>query len=256
MAKKKSEYAAEVLQKDDYLKEVLSLIPEDKKEVILDRLGERVMARDEFSRSMDDLRTKEQANVAYKETLDGWWNEKLSSLEEGDKAKAELAKLKGNTAPASDALKQLEGFIKKEDHEKIVSERIRASEEAGLNVITSLTKLGLSHLHEYGEALDPDAVVAAARKTNKSLHDAYMDLTTEKREAKRAKAEKDREEKLRAEIRAELQKEQGHGVFPTGPTLTPEMGGSALTGLKKQEGTGVAAAVEDFFKNSTSRRAS
>lgn len=253
MARKPREAAEAVFGSHDYLKEVLNLIPDEKKDTVLSVLGERIMAKDDYSREKDDLVKKEAAVASYKETLDGWYGEKAQLLEEAERLKAE----KKQAAPVegSAALKDLENYIKKDDLEKIVADRLRNSEETALNLFPRVMDLSVKHLHEYGKPLNPSEVIAHARKSNMTLENAYLDMTKEARDLKTAEAEKAKLEKIRAEIRAEVVKEQGHGVFPVAPDSGIE---GALSGLASKDGgdksSRISSAVEDFYKNGMNRR--
>lgn len=249
MAKSKKEVAEGTLSGNAYLKELLSLIPEEKKETILTALGEEIMPRADYSRAMDDLRSKEQAVAGYKSQLDGWYAEKLGTLEEYEKLKANPPA----TPPASGQLASLEGFVKTDEVKKLVSAAIQQSEETSLAVFAPMVKLAAEHLHTYGKPLDPNAVVAHARKNGTNLNDAYLEVTAEDRAARQASLEKAREAKLREEIRAEVLKESGHGIYPVGL----DTGASTLSGLKPegQAKYGIAAAIADFQANAGTRRA-
>lgn len=249
---KPREVAEKVLTSNDYLKEVLALIPDEKKDPILAALGERIMAKEDYSRAQDSLREKEGAITAYKSTLDSWYGSNLEKLEAGSKALEELEKRGRNQDPAPSAgVAALEGYIKRDDAEKLLAARLRESEEQGLAVMAPLVKLSMQHLHDYGKPLDPDSVIAHARKHGQNLVDAYQDLTADVRQEKAKRAEEAREKKLREEIRAEVLKESGHGIYPVGA----DSGGSGLAGLRSaKESVGVAAAIADFNANAMSRR--
>lgn len=254
---KPREVAEKVLSGNDYLKEVLALIPDDKKDPILSALGERVMARDDYSRAQDQLRDKEGAVTAYKATLDSWYGANLEKLEAGSKALEALEKAPKD-APAggapSAAVASLEGYIKKEDVEKLLTAKLRESEEQGLSVMAPLVDLTVQHLQEFGKRISPQEIITHARKHGQNLNEAYLDMTSEAREAKSKKDEESKMKKLREEIRAEVLKESGHGVYPVG--VDSALGGSALAGLKApKEQVGVAAAIADFNANAMSRRA-
>lgn len=246
MAKAK-EVAEKLMSGNAYLKEVLALIPDEKKDTVLNALGEHVMLREDYSRGKD-------AVDAYKQTLDGWYAEKVGFLESGSKAVEELEALKkaSPAAGTSAAVTSLEGYIKKDEVEKLLNERLRQSEETGLAVMTPMVNLAAQHLHDYGKPLNSADVVAYARKNGKNLNEAYLDITADARQAKAEATEKARMEKLRQEIRAEVIKEQGHQVYPVG---IESASGSALSGLKSKENTGVAAAIADYNANAMSRRA-
>jgi hypothetical protein len=259
MAKKKAhEYAAEVLSTDDYLKKILDKIDDGEKETVLSRLGERIMAKDDYSRGHDELRKKDEAIVAYKGTLDSWYADKLDLIQKGSTALTELEKLKaaGTSTPSGEAsasMKALEGFVKKEDVDKIVAATVQKSEETGLAVMTQLGTLIGQHHHTYGEPLDTAALISFARSKGSSLMDAYSEMTAERRQKLAEDTAKKEREKLKAEVRAELQKEQGHGVYPIadGETLSPTLSGLAAQNKKGTNGAeefGVKAALDEYYK--------
>jgi hypothetical protein len=213
------------------------------------------MARDDYSRGMDELRAKETSLEAYKGTLDGWYKEKLPLLEQGKTASEELARLKaagGISTDASATMKALEGFVKKEDVDKYVSEQLRRSEEVGIHVMTQMSGLVAQHQHQYNKPLDTAALLVHARSKNLSLVDAYRELTADDAKALQDKRAKEERSKLEQEIRSQLQKEMGHGVYPvaseesTSPTL------AGLSGQKKSadgaENFGVKAALDEYYR--------
>lgn len=253
MAKSKKEVAEAELGGDPYLKEILALIPEEKKDTILSALGEKIMPRQDYSRAMDEIRNKETAVLTYKESLDRWWGENTQKLDEYEKLKS---KASADPAPSggSDTLKALEGYIKKDEVDKLVNERLRQSEENGLNLFPSMMEIATKHLSEYGQVINPNEIIAHARSKNLSMRDAYMDLSKDLREEKAKKAEEARVAKMREELRQELMKEQGHGIFP----VSPDSGvSSGLAGLKAEipnTSSRISAAIEDHFKNGATRR--
>lgn len=248
--KKPNEYAQDVLSNDDYLKKILDKIDGDDKDVVLSRLGERIMAKDDYSRGQDELRTKEQANLAYKNSLDEWYQDKLGVITEGQEALKKLKTVEGQPGPSSQALASLEGYVKKEDAEKIVEARLKNSEEISLAILTQMGNLIGQHQHLYKEPLDTAELISFARGKGLSLVDAYNEKYAEKAAARRADIEKAEREKLKADLRAELQKEMGHGAYPIAAD-EPSTTLSAL-GFKRDAAApspyGVQAAVEEFHK--------
>lgn len=250
MSKKPREVAETVFNSNDYLKEVMNLIPDEKKDTVLSVLGERIMAKDDYSRGMDEVSKRSQAVSSYKETLDSWYGEKAQLLEEAERLKA--ARPVADPG-GSDTLKALEGYIKKDEVEKFINERVRNSEETGLALFPRTMDLAIKHLHEYGQPINPSDVIAFARKNNLSLENGYLEMTRETREQKAADQEKQRIAKMREEIRAEVVKENGHGIFPVANEPGYE---GALAGLKGAEdrSSRISSAIDDFYKNSASRR--
>lgn len=256
MKKKPHEYANDVLSNDDYLKKLLDKIDDGDREAVLGRLGEKIMAREDYSRGMDELREKDKAVAAYKGELDNWYSDKLETLTKGTQALTELEKLKkaGTLEGGSKQLQDLEGYVKKDDVEKFVAERLRNSEEIGIAVMTQLGSVLSQHQHLYGEPLDTSALIAHAKAKGKSIQDAWSELTADKRQALEEKRTKAEREKLRSELRAELQKEMGHGVYPVGPSEDATSPTLAALGFKKKDGEaapafGVAAAVDEYWRS-------
>lgn len=255
--KKPKEVAEEVLGADPYLKKLLEKATElgGEADQILSALGERVMAKDEYSRAHDQLREKDRAVLAYKTQLDNWYNEKVEALSTGETAKAELAKLKagagGTQPPASSAVASLEGYVKKDEIEKYINERVALSENQGLTVMTQLGALVGRHHHTYGEPLDTNALVTFAREKGVGVAAAYDEMFAEKAKAlteKRAAAER---KKLEEEIREQVRKEMGHGAYPVGPQ--EDSSGNTLSGLKQKQGEsdyGVQAAINEYYRMS------
>lgn len=257
MKKKPHEYAYDVLSNSEYTKKLLEKIDDSERESVLGALGERIMAKDEFSRGMDELRAKDQGVTAYKGELDSWYSEKLEFLSAGAAAIKELETLKKNpSAPAaggSQQLQSLENYIKKDELDKIVTERVRQSESIGVAVMSQLGDVISKHHHLFGEPLDTTALIAYAQTKGKPIADAWQELTAEKHQALAEKKAKIERENLRAEIRAELQKEGGHGVYPVGAGEDATSPTLAALGFKKKDGEdsgfGVKAAVDEYYRS-------
>jgi hypothetical protein len=174
-------------------------------------------------------------------------------LDKGAKAIEELEKLKATTQPGgSEALKALEGYVKKEDVTKLLGDTVRRSEETGLALLTQMSSLVSQHLHTYKEPLDAPGLINHARSKNMSLTDAYADFTAEKREKLEVERKKDERKKLEEEIRSQLRSEMGHGVYPVGPgedATSPTLAG--LTAQKSKTGGdeqfGVKAALDAYY---------
>lgn len=187
--------------------------PEAKDAVIL--LGDSALARSDYSKAMDDLKTKQTelddqiaAVTEDSRRLNGWWAEnspKLKSLEE------ENAALKaGKTVPPKKDDPPPPSGLTKEDVDKILLERDRGY----ASVLAVTTALTAKHLKDFDEVLDVNELVEIATKGKVSLTDAYEQKHADKLKAK-AKAEDDaRVKKLVDEQLAEERKKLAAQPFP------------------------------------------
>jgi hypothetical protein len=238
-----------------YVQKILAAIPEAERdavkkvlesEAVSENFGSALLAAEEAQAKAEELKT---AALAYKDELDTWKTEQEQSLAA---RKTELEKAKpaepAPTAAPVQTPSDLSGYLKKDEAAKILTEARGQFGSQALGYAAALTKLGLRHLHDYGEALDVDGLIAAATKAQKPLEQVYEDLTKEAREAKAAEAKTKEREKLKEEVRQEILSKQGHGLYP--PTGEEPLG-NALDGLlakKEDRNFGVKAAIDDLHR--------
>lgn len=236
--KNKRARAQEVLSSDEYLKKVLAAIPEAEQEEILSRLGEHVLRQDEFSRLSDEATTREQQaaaakqqfeskygeTVAYREKLDEWWKEKTK----------EAATV--STPTDFDPTK----YLTKDEAARAVASARSESEQQGLALTAALTKIGLQHLHTFGEVLDTNALIDHARKIGQPIDRAWEDMTRPQREVKLAEAATAHEAKLRADIEKDIRSKLGPSLVYPQSTEPSTLAG---LGAADKKDFGIAAAV-------------
>lgn len=253
MAKKKPvDAASEFISDNEYLKKIMEGVPSEQKDNVLSFIGEGVLRQSDYSRMMDQLNEKDRVNDAFKGSLDTWYGSNLKALEDGVAAQKELAELKKSTpaAPATGDLSKLEGYIKKDEVEKLVSAARAQSEETGLQVFSHLANLTTLHLHKYGEPIDAKTIIAEARKNGTDLDAAFRSLTAEKETKLAEERDKKKEADLRKSIEAELRQKMGNGAYPVGAGdvgVSPVLG---KLGAKSDEQYGVQAALDEYYKMS------
>ena len=256
---------------EEFLEGVLKLIPEDKRaaakellgsnEQVLEHAGQHVMMRDDYSRSWDKV-------VEYKGQLDGWYQEKLSTLEEAEKLKkrvAELEKGGGSQPPKDDdgdggegvagsaTLKRLEASLKdtitRDEATKALSQTAAQLQQDTLSYAQALNDLSFQHWTDFNERLNTTELIESARKNRTTLGAAYTELTRDRYQSKAKKDDEDRIKKIIDDTRKKVMEEVRSA--PPYPIASAEP--STLTGLqpkgdKATEGEfGVAAAVRDYY---------
>lgn len=178
-------------------KEMEALLFDDE---IVEFVGTGTLAQEEFSRAMAGVQGLEERNKNWKINLDTWHADKLKDLEEGAAAKARLAALGsgggGNPNPDPDnpnpnpntqpaARVDLTGYLKKEEVEKFINDRIGAASAEVVPLVTTTARLVDHHRATFGEALDIDGLVAHCRKTGLAMdRGGYEDFIKDKLKAK------------------------------------------------------------------------
>lgn len=209
--KSKKERAQEVLTSDDYLKKVLEYVPEAERDGVLERLGDHVLMRDDYSRLSDEAtqaktladQQKALSDKIYADNLK--WkadNEKILK----DKWEEVQAKEKALATP-------IEGFdptkfLTKEEAAKLTADARRDVEAQSLALSDALDAIRARHFKEFGEYLPQGELIAHARKIGKPVDQAYEDLTRERYAKKREQAteqwKKDERVRIEKEVRSSL----------------------------------------------------
>jgi hypothetical protein len=260
MARTKKEAGAAYLQK------LLSLVPEAQRTAVAEALkddkiaeaaGEEVLLRDDYSRSMDEMKAHEGKITAYHQNLQTWYEEQRGTLEKGTAALEELEKIRANpnppkpgdppVPPTFDAAK----FLGKDEAAKLLNQAVSASAAEIAQYNAYLSNLGMTHLHTFGEPLDVLALDQQARKEGKRVDALYSELTREKREKlqadQQAKKEKDLEDRIRTKLEDEYRR-RPQIPYPIGADMGDPMGNATLGGLKEQKEYGKEAALEEFYR--------
>lgn len=242
MAKDKKEVGKTIFER------ALAKLPKDKQdafaalmseESVLEVVGEHGLMREDYSRLADEAKAAAaQAQGVYDANLN-WRQEMGAEIAKGKEAvsalermKAAGLKLEGDGAGAGTTTTttptQTPTGLTKEDIEKM----LRGTESQGLQVMSALSDLAISHYAEFGEKIKTGDIVAAAQKQGVDLATAYNGLVADKREERQkkefekqlAEAEKRGAEKERAKLSA--------APYPIG---SMDAGGvpSTLAGLTK-----------------------
>lgn len=273
MAAKKTEDKKERGQA--YLKDLLSRVPEEKRasvvetleanEEVLTFLGEGVLRQSDYSRAMDAAREeKEKASKLYEDNIN-WRAEQKAAADQLIRDNATLsANLK--KALAAKATLDLDDddddgtgsrnhrtpgveYLSKEDFDKALAERVAQVETQGLSVMSALTKLSTKHIHEFGEPLDTDELLAHATKNKMRLDEAYRDLTRDQAEEKAQKAIDAKIEAAREEGRQKaIEEARRNGSAPPYPIGNTEP--SLHEQIKADKAQyGAKAAIDEYYKS-------
>lgn len=219
--KSKKERAQEVLTSDDYLKKVLQYVPEAEQADLLERLGDHVLMRDDYSRLSDEatqaktLAEQQKAlsdkiyadNLKWKAENEAFLKNKLDELTKKEQALATTS----NLAPDFDPSK----FLTKEEAAKLTAEARRDVEAQSLALTDAIDSLRARHFKEFGEYLTQGELISHARKIGKPVDQAYEDLTRTRYEEKSKKATEDWKAAERAKIEKEIRSSLGAAaVYP------------------------------------------
>ncbi|KKN08611.1 hypothetical protein LCGC14_1054910 [marine sediment metagenome] len=256
---------------EQFLKDVLALIPEDKRTVVQEALG----AEDLVEKIGDPIvgyETKSEEAIAkavqdgvavgkYKQNLDTWYGKTLPQIERGEAALVELEKLKAQPPdpnadpPDPSASPPPPPGLTKDDVSKQVGDMLAASERGAVGAIAYFNKLSMEHFQQFGETLDVAVLLQEAEAAGQRVPAFYAQKFAQKFADLHTKAEKEKEDVVRKDEREkvtkELQKSTGHGAYPLPGTLSEEP--TTLGGLKgngkdaPDPGFGVQAAVNEFY---------
>lgn len=163
-------------------------------------LGDSTLARSDYSRSMDQLREKEQALTQYYERLDGWYAE--------NKAALDAAASRGNggidpaptPSPAPQPQPAAGGMVglTQDDIRRIANDAVNEAGRDYIAVSAFLATQGARHSHLFGEPLDMTELVANPKLGKPiygqpgrvySLQDAYLERYGERIQKKQQEAE-------------------------------------------------------------------
>jgi hypothetical protein len=121
-------------------------------------IGDSTLARSDYSRSMDQMREKEQALNEYYTRLDGWYADNKAALDD--------ARTRGGSDPAPDPAPAPHGstgaggMISAADARRIAEEAVNEAGRDYLAVTAFLTTQGGRHAHMFNEPLDMTELVA------------------------------------------------------------------------------------------------
>lgn len=221
-------------------------------EDVLATVGEHGMMREDYSRRVDEARAqKEQFENLYNANLT-WREERAAALARADELQSTIERMKaaglgvdgsGNTPSPSPS--PAPSGITKEDFERA----LRGTESQGLQVMTKLTKIGLTHMKEFGDVLEPEEVVKLAQTRGVDLDTAYNLLVSPRREERRQEDIKNQIAKAKKEGYEEAMTKASSTPYPVGSGPDPGVP-TTLSGLTKdatkRNDFGVEAAVRQF----------
>jgi len=218
-------------------------------------LGDSALARSDYSKAMDDIKTKEDQIAADYQRLNTWFTENKDKLDEYGRIKPEYETLKaGGVKPPPPEPQKPAAGLTKEDIDKMLQER-----DAGYaSVMAISTTLTAKHYKDFGEVLDMNALVNHAMKNHLPLYDpkadtdAYRALHGDKVAAK-AKADEDaRINKLVEDRIAEARKTQQQPFPIRGPepSVLDALAESATDRTSKYSADAAAAHYAELTANS------
>lgn len=255
-----------------YKEELLKLIPEDKRtlvaealgEAVEDHLGEHVLMRSDYSKKLDEVRTAAEKVNAYNGSLTDWYTQNQAALTEAARLKEENEVLRtqraGNGNPPEDpdpestaSLKKItENFIPRAEAQKLLDARLAQQANEMVGFSTAIADIKMQHYANFGEQLDTNQVMQHALKSKKDLAGAYGELFkdryAEKTEKELAEKDKKREQELRQKIEAEI-REKNPGLpyqVSMDAGLSPIL--EAMGKKNEKSDTGIGAAVDEFYR--------
>lgn len=156
-------------------------------------VGDATLARSDYSRSMDQMREKEQALNDYYTRLNGWYADNQAAL---DAARA--AGTPEPTPPAAPTPPAGTGVLSAADIRRIADEAVNDAGRDYIAVTAFLTTQGARHSHLFNEPLDMTELIANPKLGKPvygqpgrvfSLQDAYLERYGERLATKQKEAE-------------------------------------------------------------------
>lgn len=213
MAKRKTkkERGQEVWDSNEYLKSIIAQIPEDKRDAVLEHLGEHALRQDEFSSLADEAaaKAKEAAdakaaaekalneNIAWRDHTNKWLTEKQAELAARESA---LSTPNGSLDPTK--------FVTKEEIAKLTTQARSEAQQEALNFGAAVDAIRERHFKKFGEYLPQGDLIAHAQKIGKTIDVAYEDMMAprfaELAEKQQEQWKKDTREQIEREVRSSL----------------------------------------------------
>lgn len=173
-------------------------------------VGDGVLARSDYSRLMDDLKSKETTLTEDYEKLNGWYTTNKEQLEKVGTLEQEIARLSGQRPIVPEVKPPVAGGLTREQLDEILTNR----DKGYAGVLAVATTLATKHFQTFGEVADMTAVIDLATKKGLSLEAAHREKYAEQIDAKAKAAEDARIEKLVADRLIDERKKQGTQPFP------------------------------------------
>ena len=247
---------------DKFLADVLAEVPEDRRVTVEESLKaskilkEGVLARDDYSRNMDRLRTDQEtlnAQIAEAKTrIAGWetWYADMSTQfttkEEALKAyEKEYGPLetKGTRKPVAQATDTVTKDVLAAELNKAVT--------AAMQFSSALSDVKLRHYQEFKEMLPESQLLELAAKENIPLSVAHDRIVADKRKTVSDAVLAERIKTEREQAVAEFQQQHKFPIITTSNQPHPLDLARTNAEVNKSEGGRVGAAVADFMKSYT-----
>lgn len=267
-----------------YVTELLAMVPEDRREAvkeelnkdeILDHVGDAVLRRSDYSRVMNEQQKAQETLKVdidkYQKLYDDnvrWRQSQADGVKtmqaENERYKAVLSAdplLGGNGDGGGDpsdplhptASADLKDYIKRDDAEKALKERLEETERNGIQLMAMISNIQAKHLKQFDEVLDAQELFEHATKVSLPLPAAYQDFISTRVEESREKEHKEEIERAHEEGRMEALKAGAvlpHNVGNDEPTVL-----DALT-VKDRSEFGLTKAVDDYWQMQTEKQKS
>jgi len=176
------------------------------------QIGDGALARSDYSRSMDALRSQESELTGYYERLNGWYADNKSALDRARELVAAGGTSRPQPAPApapAPAPTAMAG-LSPEEIRAIANDAINEAGKDYIAVTAFLGTQGGRHSHLFGEPLDMNELVANPKLGRPiagqpgrifSLQDAYTEKYGDRLAAKQKEAE---DQRINAEVEKRL----------------------------------------------------
>lgn len=222
---------------------------------LIEYLGEHGLRQDEFSRKLDENRAQQQAAKVAQEAADAemarlneWYATRQAALAEYDRLKAEYDRL----AQASTGQPPPKVPPALDPSKFVTIDQLKEVEQEALAVMTLVPFLSAKHYAEFGEVLDPKALLAHPKVREVGIGGVYEEVYKDRYAQKAQQAATVKEEQIRADERAKVLKESAQFPYPVRPTSGI---GSPLDALEaKQENSSLVEAAAAEYERLQSLR--
>jgi len=182
----------------------------------LDTLGDAALRQQDYSRGMDEVKTRKAEVEAWHGTLTDWHKNVKDTVAIGEAAKKAGWK-PGDPLPVGDPTNTPPAGVSREDVDKILTER----EGNYAAFAGQLNTLVLSHFQNFGEVLDTVALMKDPQVKDIGLMGVYQERFKDKYAEKAKKADDERIEK---EVSRRMVERQAQGHNPRFPGVARDPG--------------------------------
>ena len=252
---------------DEFLADVLATIPEGDarkqaeellaNEAVTSKLREGVLARAEFSRSMDALKTREQelARLQGEATTNAkawsdWYAKASSEVATVNDRLKQYEQLYGELEPGvRREMRAGEKYMTEAEFQQKLAEAIGQRDSAAIAVADELTDLKIDHFNTFKEKLDTQSLIGLATKNGVRLKQAYDEMVSDRRREMADKAVEERVARERDEaVREYASKHQlPFTPGPAEPSGLDTLFNGAEKAPRDQRGR-VTAALDEFSR--------